>query len=225
MILQDRKRLNVIYDLEGSKMEKLEGPGIPMDEFDGVGKTKVKKPEGYDLWADLSSPKADLTFGQLLDIAPMACKTLKEAMPVIRRTRKVKTKVAASVQLQEGGRDVKTIEIEVLVVDKMVSNVVVDGGSGLNILPEHTMKMLDLSLTGPSPFIINMANQTPAVPLGMIKDCRISTGGKEYVVTCHVIKMHSNKHTFPILLGRPWLKMSDAIVDWGRSQTFYYLWS
>ena len=50
----------------------------------------------------------------------------------------------------------------------------------------------------------------------MIKDCRISTGGKKYVVTFHVIKMHSNKDTFPILLGRPWLKMSDAIVDWGR---------
>ena len=32
------------------------------------------------------------------------------------------------------------------------------------------MKRLGLSLTGPSPFIINMANQTPAVPLGMIKE-------------------------------------------------------
>ena len=27
--------------------------------------------------------------------------------------------------------------------------------------------------------------------------------------------MHSNKDTFPILLGRPWLRMLDAIVDWG----------
>jgi hypothetical protein len=201
-IVQDRERPNVIHDLHGSEMGEWEGPSIPLDEFDRVGKTKVDKPEGYDLWADLSSLKADITFGQLLEISPMARKTLKEGMPVTRRTRKVKTRVAARVQLQGGGRDVKAIEIEVMVVDKVVPNVLVDGGSGLNILPEHTMKRLGLSLTGPSPFIINMANQTPAVPLGMIKDCRISTGGEEYVVTFHVIKMHSNKDTFPILLGR-----------------------
>ena len=96
----------------------------------------------------------------------------------------------------------------------MIPNVLVDGGSGLNILPEHTTKKLGLSLTGPSPFIINMANQSPAVSLGMIKDCRISTGREEYVVIFHVIKMHSNKDIFPLLLGRPWLRMSDAIVDW-----------
>ena len=53
----------------------------------------------------------------------------------------------------------KAVEIEVIVVDKVVSNVLVDGGNGLNILPEHTMKMLGLSLMGPSPFVINMANQ------------------------------------------------------------------
>ena len=35
------------------------------------------------------------------------------------------------------------------------------------------------------------------------------------MITFHVIKMHSNKDTFPILLGRPWLRMSDAIVNWG----------
>ncbi|BFI32702.1 hypothetical protein MPTK2_3g07970 [Marchantia polymorpha subsp. ruderalis] len=80
------------------------------------------------------------------------------------------------------------------------------------------MKKLGLGLTGPSPFIINMANQSSAVPLGMIKDCRISTGGEEYIVTFHVIRMHSTKDTFPILLGRPWLRMADAIVDWGGSK-------
>ena len=52
-----------------------------------------------------------------------------------------------------------------MVLEKVVLNVLLDGGSRLNILPEHTMKKLGLSLTGPSPFVINMANQSPAVPL------------------------------------------------------------
>ena len=109
--------------------------------------------------------------------------------------------------MQGGGRDVKAMEIQVVMVDKVVPNALVDGGNGLNILPQHTMKKWDFSLTGPSPFIINMANQSPAIPLGMIKDCRISAGGKEYVIAFHVMKMHSNKDTCPIFLGRPWLKM------------------
>ena len=115
----------------------------------------------------------------------MVRKTLKEGMPVTRRTRKVKTRVAARVQLQGGGRDVKAIEIVVMVVDKVVPNVLVDGASGLNILPEDTMRELGFSLMGPSPFINNMTNQSPAVPLGMIKDCRIGTEGVCGHFSCH----------------------------------------
>ena len=133
----------------------------------------------------------------------MARKTLKDGMPVIRRARKPKIQVSARVQMQGRTREVKAVEIEVTVVDKVVPNVLVDGGSSLNILPEHTMKKLGLSLTGPSPFLINMANQSPVVPVGIIKDCRLSTGGEEYIVTFQVIKMHNNKDAFSILLGRP----------------------
>ena len=78
----------------------------------------------------------------------MGRKTLKERMPVTKRTKKVKNRVAARIQMKGGRRDVKKVEIEVIMVDKVVPNVLVDGGSGLNILPEHTMKKLGLSLTG-----------------------------------------------------------------------------
>ena len=137
----------------------------------------MEKSSGYKLWADLSSLKADITFGQLLEISSMARKTLKEGMPVTRRTRKVKTRMVATVLMQGRRREIKPIEIEVMEVNKVVLNVLVDRGSGLNILLEHTMKRLGFSLTGPSPFIINMANQSPPVPLEMIKDCRIGMEG------------------------------------------------
>ena len=45
----------------------------------------------------------------------------------------VKITVATRVQLQGGGRDVKAVKIEVVVVDNVVSNMLVDGGSRLNI--------------------------------------------------------------------------------------------
>lgn len=60
-------------------------------------------------------------------------------------------------------------------MDKVVPNVLVDGGSGLSILPAQTMVRLGLSLLRPSPFVIYMAKQSLIVPLGQIKDCRITT--------------------------------------------------
>lgn len=136
-ILYDRERPTIIHDVEASEMGEWEGPGIPLEEFDGVRKARVEKPKGYDLWADLSSLKVDITFGQLLEISAMARKTLKEGMPVTRRNRKTKTRVATRVQLQGQGRDVKALEIEATIVDNVVPNVLVDGGSGLNILPKQ----------------------------------------------------------------------------------------
>ena len=87
----------------------------------------------------LSSLKADITFEQLLEISPVARKTLKDSMQVNRRPKKVKIRVATRIESQ-GGRDVRAIEIEVVIVDKVVPNVLVDRDSSLNILPEHTMR-------------------------------------------------------------------------------------
>ena len=42
-----------------------EGLGIFLDAFDGVRETRVEKLEGYDLWANLSTLKVNITFGQL----------------------------------------------------------------------------------------------------------------------------------------------------------------
>ena len=91
-ILQDRERPNIVHNLEGSEMGEWKGPRILLDEFDGVRREKKDKPNRYVLWANLSLLKADITFGQLLQILPMARKTLKEGMPVNRRTKKVQTR-------------------------------------------------------------------------------------------------------------------------------------
>ena len=80
---RSRERTNVIHDLDGSDDGEWEGPSIPMDEFDGIKRPKADRLEGYDLWVDLSSLKANITFSQLLEISPMAMKTLEEGMPAL----------------------------------------------------------------------------------------------------------------------------------------------
>ena len=76
------ERENEIHDLDGRDVGKWEGTGIPLDEFDSVRRRKAYRVNRYDLWADLSLLKADITFDQLLEISPMARETLKEGMPV-----------------------------------------------------------------------------------------------------------------------------------------------
>lgn len=145
---EDREEF-VHRDSKGSVEGGWEGPGIPPGEFQPDYRTKGEKGESYDLWADLNALKADIMFGQLLEISPIARKTLKEGMPMVRRKKKVRTRIAARARLPGGPSDVKAVEIEATIVDKVVSNVLVDGGSGLNILPAQTMEKLGLSLTGP----------------------------------------------------------------------------
>ena len=171
----------------------------------------------YNLRSDLKRLKTDITIAQLLDIAPLMRKALKSGNPVKRR-QKSRVKLAASVRSTNRPPDVKAVEIEVSIVDKILPNALVDGGSGLNIMPLQTMKKLGLDITGPSPFVINMANQSPKEPMDQIKDCNVITGGEEYSLTFHVIRMHSNKESFPILLGRPWLRAANAKVDWGGNK-------
>jgi hypothetical protein len=54
------------------------------------------------------------------------------------------------------------VEIEVEVMDKIILHVIVDDGSNVNIMPESTMLCLGLSIIGPSPWKVKLANQRPS---------------------------------------------------------------
>ena len=212
------EELELSEDSEGGEMGNgsWKGPGIPLEEFD-VRRHRTLSPthRAYDLWKDLQRVKADITLAQLLEVSPLMRKSFKEGLPVARRKKKVKSKLVARAEGMVKPFDVQAAEIEVEIIDKVIPNVLVDGGSGLNIMPLHTMEKLGLSLTGPSPFVLNMADQSPAKPVGQIQNCKLISGGVEYLVTFHVIKMYASKEAFPLLLGRPWLRMANATINWG----------
>lgn len=70
----------------------------------------------------------------------------RNASTIVRRKQRAKTRVeAARVQLPGGAHDVKALEIEATIVDKIVPNVLVDGGNGLNILPAQPWRSLVLA--------------------------------------------------------------------------------
>jgi hypothetical protein len=77
VIPQDKKRSNVIHDLDGSEMGEWEGPNIPLDEFDEVRKMRIEKPEGYDLWLILAHSRRTLHSGSCWKSHPWSVKLLR----------------------------------------------------------------------------------------------------------------------------------------------------
>ena len=198
-----------------------QGPPIPEEDRIQGGKTTQPGFVAYDIWADLQSMKANISVAQLLHLVPSAKAVLRRKISVTKRLRK-KPQVAARVNVARypTGRigEVQAVEIEATIVDKVLPRVLVDGGSGVNIMPVHTMEQLGLQITGPSPYVINMANHISEAPMGQITGCRMYAGGEVYTMTFQVLKMHTNRDSFSLLLGRPWLRATNATVNWGGNK-------
>lgn len=160
----------------------------------------------------MSKLKADIMIVQLLKVSPALRKVLEIGIHV-KRCKMPKVRLAARVKTVQRASDVKAVEVKVSIVDKILPNALIDGGSGLNIMSVQTIEKLGLDITGPSPFVINMANQSLKAPFGQISGCKVITGGEEYSFTFHIIHMHSNKDFYPALLERPWLRAANAKVD------------
>lgn len=77
----------------GEVLREWERPGTPLEEIRRRDPRRKEKQDAYNLWADLGSLKADVTFGQLLEISPITRETFKEELPVAKRKGRVKAEV------------------------------------------------------------------------------------------------------------------------------------
>ncbi|CAM6063567.1 unnamed protein product [Sphagnum tenellum] len=138
---------------------------MPKDESWGFGHrhqgkinpVKAHNPiESYDLWQDLCKAKANISFGQLIQIAPSFRKEMKEGATNHRKPKNMS--IVAKVALESNDPKLNErekddvfgygqVEIEVEVMDKIIPHVIVDDGSILNIMLESTMLRLGSSVT------------------------------------------------------------------------------
>ncbi len=97
--------------------------------------------------------------------------------------------------------DASPIEFEVGIMDKITPNALVDGGSGLNIMPLSTMEKLGFKITSPSPYVVNLADQSGHIPIGQIANYKVCIGDEEYNLTFHVICLQTKINAYSLLLG------------------------
>ena len=91
-----------------------------------------------------------------------------------------------------------------MVKGNRLKNVLLDGGSGANVMSEELYKKLGGVKLQPSPFNLKMADQSKVHPLGIIQDLPITLSGLKYCINVVVIRVTSLRAT-PLLPGRPWL--------------------
>jgi hypothetical protein len=192
--------------------------------------TTTHNPAGsYDLWNDLAQAKGNISFGQLIQLAPSLRKQMRKGA-MVRRILK-RTGSVHQVLEEEGKPDdniayYNAIEITVEIVDKMIPHTMVDDGSNTNIMPESTMKKLGLAITEPSFSTIKIADQGICKYIGRIRDLKVSTGGEDYHLTFEVLPMkggNAENDSYPLLLGRGFLRASKGVADWGATKpTFTY---
>ena len=75
------------------------------------------------------------------------------------------------------GYDDETIQIDAHIKGQLVSSIVVDSGSDVNIITEHLCRTLGLSGWESAPLLLRMADQRLVRPLGMLPCVPINIGG------------------------------------------------
>ena len=95
--------------------------------------------------------------------------------------------------------------------------ILVDGGSGVNVMSNKLRETLELPRPKAAQFILRMANDAPITPMGILSLVAITTHGVTTQATFVIIDM-PERSNFPVILGRPWLRDMHAIHDWSRNQ-------
>ena len=83
-----------------------------------------------------------------------------------------------------------------------------DGGSSVNLMNLDTMKGLQLTGLQDTKLMLRMADQSRVKPLGILFDVKTTIAGNPYWIDYIVFQPNSPHASYPILLGRPWLKES-----------------
>lgn len=108
-------------------------------------------------------------------------------------------------------------EIEVQIAGCVITKVLVDGGSSVNIMTEATATELGFHHFETTPKILRMADQTRVIPAGALRKVDTVIGGRNFKLD-YIIIQPSTPSSFPILLGRPWLYMAKVKVNWHAKQ-------
>lgn len=93
-----------------------------------------------------------------------------------------------------------------------------DGGSGVNILSESELQLMKNVKLEPAPFQMRMADQSRVQPMGMLRQQVVTVHGLQFQVNFVVLRMKDAGSAYKMLLGRPWFKTAKLKQDWEKNE-------
>ena len=182
----------------------------------------------YDILNDLDKMQPQISLRQLLALSPLCKneltsslvrkrpKTTEEVNVKTKKDRSLKNKTPKIVDVHDISVDPGAPTVDVMIDGALIEGAQVDSGSSVNLMNVDTMEELGLTNMTSTPIILRMADQSRVVPLGILKGIITNIGGLRFKINYIVFKVSESISTYPILLGRPWLKSARVKDDWGK---------
>jgi len=186
---------------------------VRFDDIPVIIEQAKASPE-YDIIQDIKDQKANVTIGQLLQDSSSYQKLIRDIWTQRRKRRIKLPSVAVNfTRMEDHGAPELTVEVEGCTIPK----VLVDGGSGVNLMLEDTAFDLGFTTFEKTEQVLRMADQSRVVPVGKLSQVPTRIGEVTYLLNFVIIRVGTGR-PFPMLLGRPWLYTARVLVDWGRKE-------
>ena len=132
---------------------------------------------------DLTSRKADVTFGQLVEMVP---KPKRQWKKLVNPREKDTERMSMQVSKIEEFLDVCPI-VDVWHKRKLLGPGYVDGGAQICVMTEHCVERMGFKVTKVSGFRIRLANHQKIRRLGIVKNLEVEAYGVETISNFHVM--------------------------------------
>ena len=107
--------------------------------------------------------------------------------------------------------------VQVEFAGQVLKEVLLDGGSGVNILPTSMCFKLGSPKMAIAPFQGKMVDWKRLQPICILKDQTIKVATLLFKVNLVILKMQSDEDTYAMPLGRHRFKIAKLKQDWGSS--------
>ena len=112
--------------------------------------------------------------------------------------------------------DTSSPAITAIVKGKEITGMIIDGGSGVNVISRQTCDNLGIREWEPCPFWLRMADTSSVRPTGLIRDLEVTIGGHVFRISAVVLQLNV-QGAYPLLLGWPWLRMTHIKQNWQKN--------
>lgn len=198
----------------GPNNEAVKGSVVKPRRKIGIDDMLISKGQReYSITEDLSMQQAHITIGQLVARCPSLRRELRSAVSTRKKSKTGYTYVATKC-----GDDLQAPRVVAEINGVKIPGCLVDGGSSVNVMSNWCLEEIDLKVNRPSAYRLRVVDQRSVRPLGQLDDVAVAVNGVTVKIEFQVLDISSTKGGYPIILGRPWLKLVRAINYWNRGK-------